>query len=55
MHGHSVIADQLGLLPSDVDAPVLYAGGKALGIDAGMFIGGPCLVVRLPWEPAGLS
>jgi calcineurin-like phosphoesterase family protein len=49
VHGHSVIADQLGILPTEVDAPLLYAGGKALGIDAGIFIGGPCLVVPLPW------
>ncbi|GGS15702.1 serine/threonine protein phosphatase [Actinokineospora fastidiosa] len=47
VHGHSVIADQLGVLPADIDGPYEYAGGKALGIDAGLFVGGPCLVVRL--------
>ena len=52
VHGHSVIADQLGVMPNEVDGPHPYAGGKALGVDAGVFIGGPCLVVRLPWEPA---
>jgi hypothetical protein len=52
VHGHSVIADQLGIMPNQVDAPISYAGDKALGIDAGVFVGGPCLVVRLPWEPA---
>jgi hypothetical protein len=52
VHGHSVIADLLGVLPSQVEAPLLYAADKALGIDAGIFLGGPCLVVRLPWEPA---
>jgi Calcineurin-like phosphoesterase len=51
VHGHSVIADQLGILPADVSGPLRYAGDKALGVDAGVFIGGPCLVVRLPWEP----
>lgn len=50
VHGHSVIADQLGILPVEVSGPLSYAGDKALGIDAGVFIGGPCLVVRLPWE-----
>ncbi|GLZ42565.1 metallophosphoesterase family protein [Actinokineospora sp. NBRC 105648] len=50
VHGHSVIADQLGILPTQVDGPYEYAGGKALGIDAGLFVGGPCLVVRLPWD-----
>ncbi|HEV8561141.1 MAG TPA: metallophosphoesterase family protein [Actinophytocola sp.] len=49
VHGHSVIADQLGIMPIQVDAPHSYAGGKALGIDGGVFVGGPCLVVRLPW------
>ena len=49
VHGHSVIADQLGVMPIQVDAPHSYAGGKALGIDGGVFVGGPCLVVRLPF------
>jgi calcineurin-like phosphoesterase family protein len=51
VHGHSVIADQLGIQPAQIDAPLLYAGGKVLGVDGGLFAGGPCLVVRLPWEP----
>lgn len=51
VHGHSVIADQLGIAPSQIEAPYLYAGGKALGIDGGLFVGGPCLVVPLPYEP----
>ncbi|HET9139593.1 metallophosphoesterase family protein [Actinophytocola sp.] len=51
VHGHSVIADQLGILPSLVDGPLLYAGGKALGVDGGVFVGGPCLVVPLPFTP----
>ena len=51
VHGHSVIADQLGIHPTQIEAPFLYAGGKALGIDGGLFAGGPCLVVQLPWEP----
>ncbi|MBB4687989.1 metallophosphoesterase [Amycolatopsis jiangsuensis] len=51
VHGHSVIADQLGIHPTQIEAPYLYAGGKALGIDGGLFVGGPCLVVRLPFVP----
>jgi hypothetical protein len=51
VHGHSVIADQLGILPVQVERPYSYAGGKALGVDGGVFVGGPCLVVRLPWSP----
>ncbi|MDV6014375.1 metallophosphoesterase [Haloechinothrix sp. LS1_15] len=50
VHGHSVIADQVGLDPADISGPHLYAGGLVLGIDAGVFAGGPCLVVELPWE-----
>jgi hypothetical protein len=50
VHGHSVIADQVGRLPVEIDGPHQYAGGKALGVDAGVFIGGPCLVVELPWS-----
>lgn len=51
VHGHSVIADQLDVHPSDIDGPVLYAHEQVLGVDAGVFVGGPCLVVRLPWQP----
>ncbi|SDX04572.1 Calcineurin-like phosphoesterase [Amycolatopsis xylanica] len=51
VHGHSVIADQLGIHPAQLDGPYLYAGGKALGIDGGLFVGGPCLVIELPFEP----
>jgi Calcineurin-like phosphoesterase len=50
VHGHSVIADQLGIAPAMVDSPYEYAGGKALGVDGGVFVGGPCLVVELPWK-----
>ncbi|QFU85937.1 metallophosphoesterase family protein [Amycolatopsis sp. YIM 10] len=51
VHGHSVIADQLGIHPAQIEAPYLYAGGKVLGVDGGLFVGGPCLIVPLPWEP----
>ncbi|MEV6900743.1 metallophosphoesterase family protein [Amycolatopsis sp. NPDC051372] len=51
VHGHSVIADQLGIHPAQIEGPYLYAGGKALGIDGGLFVGGPCLVVPLPFTP----
>lgn len=52
VHGHSVIADQLGVAPTEITEPLRYADGKALGVDGGLFVGGPCLVVALPWEPA---
>jgi hypothetical protein len=51
VHGHSVIADQLGILPAQVEAPYEYAGGKVLGVDGGLFVGGPCLITELPYTP----
>lgn len=51
VHGHSVIADHQGVPPAQIKHPDLYAEGKVLGVDAGVFAGGPCLVVRLPYEP----
>jgi hypothetical protein len=37
----------LGVPPALVEGPCLYADGKVLGIDGGLFVGGPCLVVPL--------
>jgi hypothetical protein len=50
VHGHSVIADQLGVAPAQIDSPYEYADGRALGVDGGVFVGGPCLVVKLPYD-----
>lgn len=50
VHGHSVIADQLGVDPEMIEAPYCYAGGRVLGVDGGLFVGGPCLVVELPYD-----
>lgn len=47
VHGHSIVADQLGILPAFLTGPLLYCDGLALGIDGGTFDGGPCLVVKL--------
>jgi hypothetical protein len=47
VHGHSIVADQLGIDPEFLTGPHLYADGLALGIDGGAFDGGPCLVVEL--------
>ncbi|MEU5695758.1 metallophosphoesterase [Actinosynnema sp. NPDC020468] len=47
VHGHSVIADQLGVPPEQIDGPLRYADDKVLAIDAGLYSGGPCLVVEL--------
>ncbi|MBW4718978.1 metallophosphoesterase [Saccharothrix sp. SC076] len=53
VHGHSVIADQLGVSPAEIDGPLRYADGKVLAVDAGLYTGGPCLVVRLDEEAEG--
>ncbi|MDF8264613.1 metallophosphoesterase [Luteipulveratus flavus] len=50
VHGHTIIAEWLGVPAQQVTGPVLYAGDRVLGIDAGLFAGGPCLVVPLPYE-----
>ena len=50
VHGHSIVADQLGIDPQFLTGPLLYADGLALGIDGGAFDGGPCLVVELTAE-----
>ena len=50
VHGHSVIADQLGVAPAQIETPYEYADGRALGVDGGVFVGGPCLVVQLPFS-----
>lgn len=47
VHGHSIVADQLGIDPAYLTGPLLYSDGLALGIDGGTFDGGPCLVVKL--------
>jgi hypothetical protein len=47
VHGHSIIADQLGIEPEQVDGPLSYADDKVLAVDGGLFDGGPCLVVEL--------
>ena len=50
VHGHSTIADQFGIDPSEIDGPRLYCDGLALAVDGGVYQGGPCLLVRLPFE-----
>ncbi len=50
VHGHTLIADQLGIDPEAVTEPLRYAGGRVLNVDGGLFAGGPCLVVKLTDE-----
>lgn len=47
VHGHSFVSDLQGISPADVTAPLLYASGRVLAIDGGIYGGGPCLVADL--------
>lgn len=47
VHGHSIISTLTGQASWEVTGPLLYAGGRALDIDGGLYDGGPCLVVCL--------
>ena len=51
VHGHSPIPLLLGIEPSAVTGPLVYAGGYAVNLDTGVFLGGPCLVCALPSVP----
>ncbi|WP_231635135.1 metallophosphoesterase [Luteipulveratus halotolerans] len=50
VHGHTIIAAWLGVDAPAVTGPLSYAGGRALGVDGGLYEGGPCLVVPLPYD-----
>lgn len=51
VHGHSPIPLLLGIEPQAVTGPLVYAGGYAVNLDTGVFLGGPCLVCGLPSVP----
>lgn len=48
VHGHSPIAGVRGLSPREVNGPLLYAGGLAVNVDGGMYLGGPGFLYELP-------
>lgn len=52
VHGHSPIPLLMGIEPTAVTGPLVYAGGYAVNLDTGTFLGGPCLVSALPSVPA---
>jgi len=41
----------LDIAPSAVTGPLVYAGGYAVNLDTGVFLGGPCLIAPLPSVP----
>jgi len=52
VHGHTPISVHPDTIPPcaphDVTRPLLYAGGRCLDVDGGMYLGGPGLLVPLP-------
>ena len=52
VHGHTPISNHPDATPrrapQDVTRPLLYAGGRCLDVDGGMYLGGPGLLVPLP-------
>ena len=47
VHGHSIIGSLIDVPSPQVDGPLLYADGLAVGIDGGRYDGGPLLLLRL--------
>lgn len=47
VHGHSPVPLLLNIEPSAVTGPLVYAGGYAVNLDTGVFLGGPCLITPL--------
>ncbi len=50
VHGHSIVGDLRNIASVDVDGPWMYAAGRVLAVDGGMYDGGPLMVVPLPCE-----
>jgi hypothetical protein len=50
IHGHTPIAKLAGCRPEAVTGSYVYAGGLAIDVDAGMYIGGRGFVACLPEE-----
>jgi hypothetical protein len=48
VHGHTPVSKMTGQPAEAVREPLLYAGGRCLDVDPGMYLGGPGFVCRLP-------
>jgi len=48
LHGHTPISHLLGQAPELVTATYVYAGGRCVNVDGGMYLGGPGFVYELP-------
>lgn len=51
VHGHTPITKISGVPAADVHEPLVYAGGRCIDVDGGMYLGGPGFIYRLPCEP----
>ena len=47
VHGHSTLTKHFGIAAGEVCEPLLYAGGRVLAIDGGVYEGGRILLTRL--------
>lgn len=47
IHGHTPISRLTGQAPSTVTEPFLYAGGRCVDVDSGMYLGGPGFLAPL--------
>lgn len=47
VHGHTPVSKMTGHPPETVVEPLLYAGGRCLDVDAGMYLGGPGFVCQM--------
>ncbi|MBZ0293339.1 MAG: metallophosphoesterase [Anaerolineae bacterium] len=47
IHGHTPIMKITGALPGTVTEPLLYAGGRCVDVDPGLYRGGPGFVYQL--------
>jgi hypothetical protein len=50
VHGHTPISKLAGCRPEDVTESFIYAGGRAIDVDAGMYLGGRGFVAHLSEE-----
>jgi hypothetical protein len=48
IHGHTPISAMTRQPPAQVTAPLVYAGGRCVNVDAGLFLGSPGFVYHLP-------
>ncbi|MCB0192964.1 MAG: metallophosphoesterase [Anaerolineae bacterium] len=50
VHGHTPISKITNQPPETIDSPFIYAGGRCINVDGGMYLGGSGCFYRLPDE-----